>query len=149
MGQEGFISMKQKPFILAWWILELWVITPSSKAGVEREFSVMKLLCIRLRASMQLSTLDILMRIYLCGDSLNDDAFEKIVDIYRDSVADENNNGSQTKSRKISLWKRLTKELIPCYSHTLDLSFFILFYNDSRSFVNLLIRLIFHSICHT
>ena len=149
MGQEGFISMKQKPFILAWWVLELWVITPSSKAGVEREFSVMKLLCILLRASMLLSTLDILMRIYLCGDSLNDDASEKIVDIYRDSVADENNSGSQTKSRKIFLWKRLTKELIPCYSHTLDLSFFILFYNDSRSFVNLLIRLIFHSICHT
>ena len=63
----------------------------------------MKLLCIRLRASMLLSTLDILMRIYLCGDSLNDDAFEKIVDIYRDSVADENNSGSQTKSRKIFL----------------------------------------------
>ena len=98
---------------------------------------------------MLLSTLDILMRIYLCRDSLNDDASEKIVDIYRDSVADENNSGSQTKSRKIFLWKRLTKELIPCYSHTLDLSFFILFYNDSRSFANLLIRLIFHSICHT
>ena len=36
----------------------------------------------------------------------------------------------------------LTKELIPCYSHALNLNFLILFYKNSRSFVNLLIRLI-------
>ena len=46
----------------------------------------MKLLCTRLRASMLPSTLNILMQICLCGDSLNDDAFEK--------VADENDSGS-------------------------------------------------------
>ena len=36
----------------------------------------------------------------------------------------------------------LTKELIPCYSHALNLNLLILFYKNSRSFVNLLIRLI-------
>ena len=115
------------------------VIIPSSTAEVERGFTVMKLLCTRLRASMLPSTLDILMQICLCGDSLT---FEKVVDIYRNSVVDENDSGSQTKRCKISFWKILTKELIPSYSHTLDLSFFILFYKDSSSFVNLLIRLI-------
>ena len=46
-----------------------------------------------------------------------------------------NDSGSQIKRHRISLWKRLTKELMPWYSHTLDLSSFILFYKDSRSFV--------------
>ena len=81
-------------------LLELCVIIPSSTAEVEHGFSGMKLLCKCLRASMLLSTLNILMRICLCGDSLN---FEKFVDIYRDSVADENDSGSQTKRCKISL----------------------------------------------
>ena len=80
-------------------LLELCVIIPSSTAEVERGFSVMKLLCTCLRASMLSSTLDILMRICLCGDSLT---FEKVVDIYRNSVVDENDSGSQTKRCKIS-----------------------------------------------
>ena len=120
-------------------LLELCVIIPSSMAEVERGFSVMKLLCTHLRASMLPSALDILMRICLCRDSLK---FEKVVDVYRNSVLDENDSGSQTKRCKIFFWKILTKELMPCYSHTLDLSFFISFYKDSSSFVNLLIRLI-------
>ena len=68
-------------------LLELCVIIPSSTAEVERGFSAMKLFCTRLRASMLPSTLDILMQICLCGDSLT---FEKVVDIYRNSVVDEN-----------------------------------------------------------
>ena len=80
-------------------LLELCVIIPSSTAEVERGFSVMKLLCTCLRASMLSSTLDILMRICLCGDSLT---FEKVVDIYRNSVVDENDSGSQTKGCQIS-----------------------------------------------
>ena len=79
-------------------LLELCVIIPSSTAEVERGFSVMKLLCTRSRASMLPSTLDILMRICLCRDSLT---FEKGVDIYR-NVVDENDSGSQTKGCKIS-----------------------------------------------
>ena len=43
-------------------LLELCVIIPSSTAEVERGFTVMKLLCTRLRASMLPSTLDILMQ---------------------------------------------------------------------------------------
>ena len=62
--------------------------------------------------------------------------------VYRNSVVDENDSGSQAKGCQISFWKILTKELIPCYSHTLDLRFFILFHKDYSSFVNLLIRLI-------
>ena len=42
-------------------LLELCVIIPSSTAEVERGFTVMKLLCTRLRASMLPITLDILM----------------------------------------------------------------------------------------
>ena len=42
-------------------LLELCVIISSSTAEVERGFTVMKLLCTRLRASMLPSTLDILM----------------------------------------------------------------------------------------
>ena len=80
-------------------LLELCVIIPSSTAEVERGFSVMKLLCTRSKASMLPSTLDILMRICLCRDSLT---FEKGVDIYRNSVVDENESGSQTKGCKIS-----------------------------------------------
>ena len=80
-------------------LLELCVIIPSSTAEVERGFSVMKLPCTRLRASMLPSTLDILMRICLCGDSLT---FEKVVDIYQNSVVDENDSGSQTKRYKVS-----------------------------------------------
>ena len=57
----------------------------------------MKLLCTHLRASMLPSTLNILMQICLCGDSLNDDAFEKVVD--------ENDSGSQTKMQNFSLKK--------------------------------------------
>ena len=30
----------------------------------------------------------------MCGDSLRDDVLEKVVDIYRDSVVDENERGS-------------------------------------------------------
>ena len=41
------------------------------------------------------------MQICLCGDSLTNDTFEKVVDIYRDSVVDENDGGSQTKIWKI------------------------------------------------
>ena len=118
-------------------LLELCVIIPSSTA--ECGFSGVKLLCTCLRASMLPSILDILMRICRCGDSL---LLEKVVDIYQDSVVYKNDSGSQTKRCEISLWKILTKELISCYSHTLDLSFSILFYKDSRSFVNLLMRLI-------
>ena len=80
-------------------LLELCVIIPSSTAEVERGFSVIKLLCTCSRASMLPSTLDILMRICLCRDSLT---FEKGVDIYRNSVVDENDSGSQTKGCKIS-----------------------------------------------
>ena len=79
-------------------LLELCVIIPSSMAEVERGFSVMKLLCTHLRASMLPSALDILMRICLCRDSLK---FEKVVDVYRNSVVDENDSGSQTKRCKI------------------------------------------------
>ena len=79
---------------------ELCVIIPSSTPEAERGFSAIKLLCTRLRVSMLPSTLDILMRICLCGDSLT---FEKVVDIYRNSVVDENDSGSQTKRCKISL----------------------------------------------
>ena len=78
-------------------LLELCVIIPSSTAEVERGFSVMKLLCTCLRASMLSSTLDILMRICLCGDSLT---FEKVVDIYRNSVVDENTAGVKPKDAK-------------------------------------------------
>ena len=42
-------------------LLELCVIIPSSTAEVEHGFTVMKLLCTRLTASMLPSTLDILM----------------------------------------------------------------------------------------
>ena len=80
-------------------LLELCVIILSSTAEAERGFSVMKLLCTHLRASILPSTLDILMRICLCGDSLT---FQKVVDIYRNSVVDENDSGSQTKRCKIS-----------------------------------------------
>ena len=78
-------------------LLELCVIIPSSTAEVERGFTVMKLLCTRLRASMLPSTLDILMQICLCGDSLT---FEKVVDIYRNSVVDENTVGVKPKDAK-------------------------------------------------
>ena len=78
-------------------LLELCVIIPSSTAEVERGFSVMKLFCTRLRASMLPSTLDILMQICLCGDSLT---FEKVVDIYRNSVVDENTVGVKPKDAK-------------------------------------------------
>ena len=81
-------------------LLELCVIIPSSTAEVERGFSGVKLLCKCLRASMLPSKLNILMRIGLCEDSLT---FEKFVTICRDSVADENDSGSQTKICKISL----------------------------------------------
>ena len=84
-------------------LLELCVIIPILTAEVERGFSVMKLLCTRLRVTILPSTLDILMRICLCGDSLTDDAFEKVVDIYRDSVVDENDSGSQTQRSRIFL----------------------------------------------
>ena len=57
----------------------------------------MKLLCTRLRASMLPSTLDILMQICLWGDSLT---FEKVVDIYRNSVVDENTVGVKPKDAK-------------------------------------------------
>ena len=66
-------------------------------AEVERGFSAMKLLCTRLRASMLPSTLDILMQICLCGDSLT---FEKVVDIYRNSVVDENTVGVKPNDAK-------------------------------------------------
>ena len=75
------------------------------------------------------------MRICLCGDSLT---FEKVVDIHRRWKWQWKSN---QKMQNFSL-KILTKELIPCYSHTLDLSFFVSFYKDSRFFVNLLMRLI-------
>ena len=78
-------------------LLELCVIIPSSTAEVERGFSVMKLLCTRLRASMLPSTLDILMQICLCRDSLT---FEKVVDIYRNSAVDENTVGVKPKDAK-------------------------------------------------
>ena len=74
-------------------LLELCVIIPSSMAEVERGFSAMKLLCTRLRASMLPSTLDILMEICLCGDSLT---FEKV----RNSVVDENAVGVKPKDAK-------------------------------------------------
>ena len=78
-------------------LLELCVIIPSSTAEVERGFSAMKLFCTRLRASMLPSTLDILMQICLCGDSLT---FEKVVDIYRNSAVDENTVGVKPKDAK-------------------------------------------------
>ena len=43
------------------------------------------------------STLDILMKICLCGDSLT---FEKVVDIYRNSVVDENTMGVKPNDAK-------------------------------------------------
>ena len=58
-----------------------------------------------MRASVLPSTLNILMQICLCGDSLTNDAFEKVVHIYQDSAVDENDIGSQTKRHKISLKK--------------------------------------------
>ena len=42
-------------------------------------------------------TLNIVIQICLCGDLLTNDAFEKVVAIYRHSVVDENDSGSQTK----------------------------------------------------
>ena len=84
-------------------LLKLCVIISSSMADVECEFSAMKLLCTCLRATMLLIKLEILMQIRMCGDSLIDDAFDKVVDIYRDSIAAENISGSQTKRCKISL----------------------------------------------
>ena len=64
-------------------LLELILIMPSSTAEVERSFSVMKLLCTRLRASIKQTTLDCLMRICLHNE-LEDADFEEIVNIYRD-----------------------------------------------------------------
>ena len=78
-------------------LLEMCVIIPSSTAEVDRGFSAMKLFCTRLRASMLPSTLDILMQICLCGDSLT---FEKVVDIYRNSAVDENTVGVKPKDAK-------------------------------------------------
>ena len=83
-------------------LLELCVVIPSSTAEVEHVFSVMKLLCTHLRARMLLSTLNILMQFYLCGDSLTNDACEEVVDIYQDSAVDENGSGSHIKRCKIS-----------------------------------------------
>ena len=40
---------------------------------------------------------------YPVQDSVTDDASEKVVDIYQDSVADENDGGCQTQRSKISL----------------------------------------------
>ena len=98
------ISMKQKPFYPNMMnLLVLSIMTSPSVEEVERGFSLIKLLCTRLRARMLPSKLDILMQICLCGDSLTDGAFEKVVDIYRDSAVDENEVGSQTKRRTISL----------------------------------------------
>ena len=62
-------------------LLKLCVI-PSSTVEVEHGFSVVKLLCTHLIVSMLPSTLNILMQIYLCGDSHTNDVFEKVVDIY-------------------------------------------------------------------
>ena len=42
-------------------------------------------------------TLNIVIQICLCADLLTNDAFEKVADIYRHSVVDENDSGSQTK----------------------------------------------------
>ena len=64
-------------------LLELILIMLSSTAEVERGFSVMKLLCTRLRASMKQTNLDCLMCICLHNE-LEDVDFEEIVDIYRD-----------------------------------------------------------------
>ena len=64
-------------------LLEMCVIIPSSVAEVQRGFSVMKLLFTCLKARMLPSTLEILIRICLCGDSLTNDDFEEVVDIYR------------------------------------------------------------------
>ena len=63
-------------------LLELCVIIPLT-VEIGCGFSVMKLHCTHLRASMLPSTLNILMWICLCGDSLTDDAFENVVDMYR------------------------------------------------------------------
>ena len=63
-------------------LLKLGVIISSSMAEVECELSAMKLLCTCLRATMLLIKLDILMQIRMCEDSLIDDAFDKVVDIY-------------------------------------------------------------------
>ena len=79
-------------------LLELCVIIPSSTTEVEHGFSVMKLLCTHLRARMLPSTLNILMQIYLCGDPRTNDTCEKVVDIYQDSVVDENGSGSHIKN---------------------------------------------------
>ena len=49
------------------------------------------------------STLNILMQICLCGDSLTNDTFEKVVDTYRDSVVDENDSGIKPKDEKFCL----------------------------------------------
>ena len=84
-------------------LLELCIIIPSLMAEVECGFSVMKWLCTLLRATMLPNTLDILIQICLWGNPITEDAFEKVVDIYQDSVVDENDRGSQTKRCKISL----------------------------------------------
>ena len=59
-------------------LLELVIIISSSTTEVKCGFSVMKLLCIPLTASMVPSTLNILMQICLCADSLTNDTFEKL-----------------------------------------------------------------------
>ena len=59
-------------------LLELGIIISSSTTEVECGFSVMKLLRIPLTASMVPSTLNILMQICLCADSLTNDTFEKL-----------------------------------------------------------------------
>ena len=64
-------------------LLELILIMPSSTAEVEQGFSVMKLLCTRVRASMKQTTLDCLVCICLHKE-LEDADFEEIVNIYRD-----------------------------------------------------------------
>ena len=63
-------------------LLELCIIIPSSMAEVEHGFSVVKLLCTLLRASILPTTLNILILIYLCGDKCTNGVFEKVVDIY-------------------------------------------------------------------
>lgn len=75
-------------------LLKLCVIISSSMVEVERGFTAMKLLCTCLRARMLPSKRNILIQICMCGDSLRDDVLEKVVDIYRDSVVDENERGS-------------------------------------------------------
>ena len=75
-------------------LLELTLIMPLSTAEVERGFSVLKLLCTRLRASMKQTTSDCLMRICLHNE-LEDADSEEIVNIYRDC--------QDVSSRRISL----------------------------------------------